>query len=145
MQPQLAKTSGTERLAIAPAHSNQSPLGCELYKGNTFNNTLLTRLSERSRRVASSLEAARNRGRPYPYSLDSIPTIPTRSFLSPALCALPDRLLVQPCSTARFDQRTSASRLRRGQSRVSSRGVRSCACIGSLFSHPDLSPKGPQC
>jgi len=28
----LAKTSGTEQLGIAPAHSNQAPLECELYK-----------------------------------------------------------------------------------------------------------------
>jgi len=51
MQEQLAKTSGTEQLGIAPAHSNQAPLECELYKGNTTNNTFLNRLSERSRRL----------------------------------------------------------------------------------------------
>jgi hypothetical protein len=51
MQQQLAKTSGTEQLAIAPAHSSQSALRCELDKENASNDTILTRFSEPFRRL----------------------------------------------------------------------------------------------
>jgi hypothetical protein len=51
MPQQLAKTSDTEQLAIAPAHSSQSALGRELYKGSAIDDTILTRFSEPLRRL----------------------------------------------------------------------------------------------